>query len=310
MDFWERRFSGEFGQFAKDTKMPGTTDSEKLENYEKHVKDAIDKACEFHLSVSFDEGEDWVHYLYSAGKKMGSCYSVIDRGGSLEITESERKSKGDGRVLVESATNKGFRRLDRSQVVELDNGHGELLSDLKFLNFVDIQIKPIVDQNKAFDIAAFAQKDPVLRDKFITARVLVSPSPGGTSNSAMAEEEKRAVALLNSAVAAQGASPLTPKEMNGLARKLEFEGYQKDEAAARVLYESVAQVSEKEMDARTLNRLGYILLKNGDYGQASVVLGKAKETADVGDDPHLNEKLKGFINVNLGAALSKAGDLK
>src|SRR5207244_6220428 len=43
LDFWKRRFKQQFIDYARETKMPGSTDEERLQHYMEKVADALTK---------------------------------------------------------------------------------------------------------------------------------------------------------------------------------------------------------------------------------------------------------------------------
>lgn len=306
LDFWKRRFIGRFRNFAKTTKMSGATDDERLKTYEDRVGNAIAKAKEFRLSLNRQQGADSVYYLFSSKFDMPMRFILKAEDGSLKIDAQEQSVKGDGRVPRESAINQKFRKLGTGHIYQLDAGHGELLSDPKFIDFVE-EIKLLIQQDKALQIAAYVASDPTLRPEFSSMRFLVSPIPSGVSPTAIPEEDKKAVASLNLVTAAQAFTEVSPKAAKQIGRELEDKA--RNAGAARVVYKSIVVLNEDEMDARTLNRLGYILYKEEKFTEAAATLKKAAGKAEETKDPHLTDELKGKIYGNLGTALYRAGFL-
>src|SRR5438128_12632479 len=86
-----------------------------------------------------------------------------------------------------------------------------------------------------------------------------------------------------------------------------LEDKEQNTAAARVLYKSAAVLDESEMDPRTLNRLGLILLNEKRFEEAAAILKKAAKKAEEAKDPYLTADLKGKVYGNWGTALINAG---
>lgn len=343
LDFWKRRFKSHFLEFARSTGMPGNTDAGRLQKYEELVSAALAKARDFRLAFKEDQGDDFVHYIFSSRLKMHDRYILRSDAGSLKIARKETEVFGDGRVPKYSAINRDGRRYPNGQIYRLDFGHGELLSDPKLMDFVD-EIKTAFDGRKASEILAYVNKEErtLLRDNFIVAGLVTSPVPFGISQGAVSVEDRNAVASLNLLTLARaGEMPQgflvkkKPSESQFFQAAYEapttqtpefvmdeisstsalqvarlLEDNFKNPAAARVIYESIAVLKPDSMDPRTLNRLGYILLKEKKFGAAASTLTEAVAKTKTGGDAFLTEELKGKISRNLSAALFQSGATK
>jgi tetratricopeptide (TPR) repeat protein len=237
---------------------------------------------------------------------MPMRYLLAVEGGSLKVHGKERIVKGDGRVPKESAVNKEFREIGTGHIYALDAGHGELLSDPKFTEFID-EVELIIQRDKALEIGAYVASEADLRRQLSAERFLISPTPAGVSSISVSEADKKAVASLNLETVASLAEEASPRAAKKVGRELEDGAG--NTAAARVVYRSGDVLSAEATDARTLNRLGYILYREKKFSEAAAVLKKAAERAESTKDPYLTDELKGKIYGNLGTALFHAGFL-
>jgi len=126
LDFWKRRFKQQFIEYARETKMPGSTDEERLQHYMEKVGDALAKAKQFNASFNRQQGKDSIYYLFSSRLKLAMRFILDTENGSLEIIRRESLVGGDGRVPRQSATNQKYREIDTGHIYQLDAGHGEL----------------------------------------------------------------------------------------------------------------------------------------------------------------------------------------
>lgn len=306
LDFWKRRFKERFQKFANSTGMPGVTDEERLRNYVDRVNAAIEKAQKFRLSFNRRQGTDSVYYLFSSKHDMPMRFIMTAKKGSLEIIGKELSVKGDGRVPRKSAVNQEFREVPTGHIYQLDAGHGELLSDPKLGDFVE-EIKLLIEKDKALEIGAYVASDPDLRKQFSAEGLLISPSPSGVSPASVSDAHRKTVASLNLATVRKADVEVSPETAKQVGRTLEDN--QRNVAGARVVYRSTAILNEGEMDSRTLNRLGYILLQEKKFSEAAAIFRKATEKAETTKDPYLSDELKAKIYGNLGTALFHAGFL-
>lgn len=304
IEFWRRRFKGKFTQFAAQTGLPGGTEAERLTAYEARVAGAMTLAREFSLGFRLDQGDEWVSYLFSAAHPMPMRYILRAREGALEIDAGEGSTRGDGRVSVESATNRWHRSTRSGHIFQLDKGHGELLADPKLPIFLKEEIEQVVTEDRAAQISLFAHSDPALAARYKARGLLVSPAPRGLSLAARTDQEREVIAKLNLAGLAPAAE-VSPLEARRIGRTLE--DAQGKYAEAKVVYESAAILDPEGTDVRTLNRLGYILLREGKVGKATEVLVRAAKQAAEGQDPYLTTVLKAKLDRNLNAALVRSG---
>ncbi len=305
LDFWKRRFKQQFIEYARETKMPGSTDEERLQHYMEKVGDALAKAKQFNASFKRQQGKDSIYYLFSSRLKLAMRFILDTENGSLEIIRRESLVGGDGRVPRESATNQKYREIDTGHIYQLDAGHGELLSDSKLMDFFEQEVKLLIQRDHALAIGAYVASDPALHQQFVAQRLLISPTPSGVSPASSSQEDKKKVALLNLEAVAPSSGEASPAGAKRFGRVLEDR--ERNTAAARVLYKSAAVLDESAMDPRTLNRLGLILLNEKRFEEAAAILQKAAKKAEEAKDPYLTADLKGKIYGNLGTAMFHAG---
>src|SRR5437879_395669 len=263
------------------------------------------KAKQFNASFKRQQGKDSIYYLFSSRLKLAMRFILDTDNGSLEIIRRESLVGGDGRVPRESATNQKYREIDTGHIYQLDAGHGELLSDSKVMDFFEQEVKLLIQRDQAVAIGAYVASDPALHQQFVAKRLLISPTPSGVSPASFSQEVKKKVAMLNLEAVAPSSGEASPLAAKRFGRVLEDK--EQNTAAARVLYKSAAVLDESEMDPRTLNRLGLILLNEKRFEEAATNLKKAAKKAEEAKDPYLTADLKGKIYGNLGTALFHAG---
>ncbi len=323
LEFWKTKFRNDFEGFAENVGMQGESHEERKLAYEKKVKAALEQARRFRYRFDPRQYDDSVYFLYSTKFNMPIKYILKERHGHTVIEGLNGKNivKGDGRVPESSAIHEGYREPPLGHIYKLQEGHGELLSDRDFVGFVVTELKAVVERAKALEIGVFAEHDPELRNELIKQGVLISPDPVGISPAAFSKEERTRIALLNEETIRSylGDKPIVLSEGKLLCGSPSqrvcgakhfgryLEDVKKNTKAARVLYASAHWIASEGTDARTLNRLGFILLREGKYNAAAAVLLEGARKAETTTDPYLTQEIKGKVYGNLGAAYEHAG---
>jgi pimeloyl-ACP methyl ester carboxylesterase len=291
--------------FLKDT---GLDES----SYIERVKAAVTAGKQFRLDLDPLQYNDQVYLLYSDSLPMVETYSISASDNKwlrLESNQPNTNKNSDGRVLDKSATHYGYFVPTLGSLWPLENEHGELLSDDKFGAFVDKVATSVITHAKNLELLAFASADPELRREIESqgwiADPIVPKSLEGELSTSL-----RQIAIYNSSLVAAGEQNLASVAIE-TGRKMEPVGAKGEvtsqERVAAALYESAKIITGDQIDSRTLNRLGFIRLRQGRADLATDVLLTAATRANSGSDPFLTADIKSKIYINLSVALEKTG---
>lgn len=300
---WLGRPGGSYGAARKFHAAVGLSESE----YARRVQSAIEAGRRFRDSFNLSQDGIQTYLLYSKARKLRKSYLLDAQGDWLTVLPRQPDTDGDGRVPVTSARNSRYFDLSNGSYWPLSLEHGELLSDEGLSEFVENTLRPFMTKLQHVELISYALDDPILRKEIEAFEWL--PDPTVRSRIIIQDPEIRsaqqAVAEFN-AKRATGAQDNLAQAVKARGREIEPPSGRAKSASgnnqAAVLYKTALVLDPDNIDARTLNRLGYIQIHQKRYREAVAVLTKASDIAKVANDPHLTPEMRNNIKANLSFA--------
>lgn len=285
------------------------------DEFSKRVKMAVQAGRRFRQSFDLAQSDVTTYLLYSRSVSLRKHYLVREQSDWLEIVSQPTDTAGDGRVPETSARNVGYFDSSRGGYWPLSKEHGELLADDEFSEFLRTTLKPFMTRMRQQEVLSFALQDPLLKNEILAREWILDPTvqPWLIDDQKIQQAQqvvaRYTVRLLTGSPATQQNSELA-KAALVKARDIE-PGFSEvasssETKLATTLYKAAFFLSPNDVDARSLNRLGLLQIKQEKYPEAVNWLTKATIVAKKKDDKYLTPDIRDKIDVNLRYAAERS----
>lgn len=307
-DFWSGEFGADLAGYAKDLGL-------KPEDYVGRLRKALGTAIAFHTKFKIDPGGDSVYMLFSSKARMCPSYTLSGRPGAVTLRGTPPTESGDGRVLKSSALAEHARECKGPEKWPLNEQHGNLLSDPSFREFIDEVLQRRFARAESQVLYAQMLQNPKLKEEMISKHWVVDPSTDSDRLRQEFRPELSAIARANVEVArlvepiGAGGTDVAVASRTGRFLDPSDSAPAGSDAGLAIAFLASEETLGEDRNARTLNRLGLLCLRQKRTVEALQHLSVAAAIADTHRDPLIDDALLAKIHNNAGAANEAAGNL-